>query len=109
MPSTELEDRTAVKAEPYRALFAVSDAIASHRDLQALFHELAGRLARAVQFDALSLVLHDPTTELMRRHILEASDHISPPPFNLHLDDDPAGMVWQTQRPFVTAQVDDLS
>jgi hypothetical protein len=28
----------------YRALLAVSEAIVSHRDLSALFHELAGRL-----------------------------------------------------------------
>ncbi|HEX2611715.1 MAG TPA: hypothetical protein VHK68_11950, partial [Gemmatimonadales bacterium] len=44
--------------EPYRALLAVSEAIASHRDLPALFHELSGRLGRVVHFDALSLVLH---------------------------------------------------
>ncbi len=29
----------------YRALLAVSEAIASHRDLPSLFHELGGRLA----------------------------------------------------------------
>ena len=93
----------------YHALFAVSDAIASHRDLSALFHELAGRLARVVEFNALSVVLHDPATDMMRRHILEASEQISPPPFNLAPDDDPAGMVWQTQKPLIISQLDELS
>ena len=44
----------------YRALLAVSQAIASHRELPSLFHELAGRLAAVVQFDHLALVLHEP-------------------------------------------------
>lgn len=42
--ATATEDR-------YRALLAVSEAIASHRDLPGLLHELAGRLA------AVSLVV----------------------------------------------------
>ena len=104
-----MENQATATSDQYRALFAVSDAIASHRDLTTLFRELAGRLARVVQCDALSLVLHDSSTDTMRRHILEASDLISPPPFNLRPDDDPAGMVWQTQKPFVTAVFDELS
>ena len=39
--------------EPHRALLAVSEAIVSHRDLSALFHELASRLHEAVRFDYL--------------------------------------------------------
>lgn len=97
------------RQDQYRALFAVSNAIASHRDLSALFHELAARLARVVQFDALSVVLHDPATGTMRRHILEANDNVSPPPFNLPPDEDPAGMVWQRQQPLIISKVDELS
>ena len=41
----------------YRALLAVSEAIVSHRDLSALFHELAGRLHQVVRFDYLGLAL----------------------------------------------------
>jgi len=109
MSSVELQEKATATSDQYRALFAVSDAIASQRDLPALFHELAGRLARVVQCDALSLVLHEPATDTMRRHILEASDRISPPPFNLPPDDDPAGMVWQTQQPLITAHLRELS
>ena len=42
------------------ALLEVSEAIAQQRDLPALFHDLAGRLHSVVDFDFLSLVLHDP-------------------------------------------------
>ena len=38
----------------YRALLAVSEAIVSHRDLSALFHELAGRHHQVAPFDYLA-------------------------------------------------------
>ena len=95
--------------DQYHALFAVSDAIASQRDLRALFHELAGRLARAVSFDALSLVLHDRATNVMRLHVLDVVEPLSSP-FLMVLspDDDPAGMVWQRQEPLITSRLSDL-
>src|SRR5262249_61185549 len=46
--------------DAHRALLAVSEAIVSHRDLSALFHELAGRLHEVVRFDYLALILHEP-------------------------------------------------
>src|SRR5689334_15511269 len=95
--------------DQYRALFAVSDAIASHRELSALFHELGIRLGRVVSFDALSLVLHDPATDLMRLHILEMAQPL-PNPLSMVLspDEDPAGCVWQTQQPLITSRLSDL-
>lgn len=42
------------RGDPYRSLLGVSEAIASHRDLPALFHELAGRLHDLVRFDCLA-------------------------------------------------------
>ena len=64
MSNAGLDAKPTATAEQYQALFAVSDAIASHRELTALFHELAGRLGRVVSFDALSLVsqFEDPST-----------------------------------------------
>ena len=38
----------------YQALLAVSEAIVSHRDLSALFHELAGRHHQVAPFDYLA-------------------------------------------------------
>ena len=58
MKEAHLEEQVAAATERYRALLAVSEAIAAHRDLSALFQELAGRLHLVVQFDALALVLH---------------------------------------------------
>jgi formate hydrogenlyase transcriptional activator len=109
MPSDQADGQATSTIDQYRALFAVSDAIASHRDLPALLHELAERLARVVQSDALSVVLHDAATNTMRLHVLEASVPIeSPVVIDLNPDDDPAGLVWQTQQPLITSNIEEL-
>ena len=89
------------------ALLAVSEAIAQQRDLPALFHDLAERLHSVVDFDFLTLVLHDPALNVMRLHILEtrvATDkragQESP------IEGTPSGWVWQSQESYV---VSDLS
>ena len=83
----------------YRALLAVSEAIASHRDLPALFRDLAGRLHRVVRFDYLGLSLHDAPSNTMRVHILDGVEATAlRPVISLPLEDDPLGWVWQTQR-----------
>jgi formate hydrogenlyase transcriptional activator len=93
----------------YRALLAVSDAIVSHRDLSSLFHDLAGQLLTVVSFDALSLVMHEAATGTMRLHVLEVTEPIpTRPVIDLPLEDDPAGVVWQTQQPFVAMRRADL-
>src|SRR5438128_8017688 len=88
--------------QQYRTLLSVAEAIISHRDLQALFHDLAGRLRQVVRFDYLILVLHDAANNTMRRHILETSE---PSPIQglgaLPVDEGPAGWVWQTQQPLI--------
>jgi formate hydrogenlyase transcriptional activator len=101
--TTSSEDR-------YRTLLGVSEAIITQQDLPALFHDLAGRLIQVVAFDALSLVLHDAVTDTMRQHVLETLEPISPKPeIELRPEDDPAGLVWQTQRPLITSNVADLN
>jgi formate hydrogenlyase transcriptional activator len=99
----------AATGERYRALLAVSQAIVSQRDLHALFHELADRLHQVARFDFLSLVLHDAASNTMRLHVLETVKPVPPgtvivlPP-----EEDPAGLVWQTQQPLVTSRVAEL-
>ena len=56
----------------HQALLEVAEAISQHRDLGELFHELAERLHRVVDFDYLNLILHDPARNVMRLHILES-------------------------------------
>jgi formate hydrogenlyase transcriptional activator len=90
----------------HQALLEVAEAIAQHRDLSELFHELAERLHRVVQFEYLNLILHDPARNVMRLHILE-----SEMPRNTRLGTEfqvgqtPSGWVWETQQPFI---LDDL-
>src|SRR5262245_9026585 len=96
--------------QQYRTLLAVSQAIVSQRDLPALFHELADRLHQVARFDFLALVLHEAASNTMRLHVLETVEPVPPgtvivlPP-----EDDPAGLVWQTQQPLVTSHVAELS
>jgi formate hydrogenlyase transcriptional activator len=86
----------------YRALLEISEAIAVHRDLNELFHDLAQRLPRIVPFDFINLVLHDPTRELMRLHTLVAPETSTiRPGLELPIDESPAGLVWKSQQPLM--------
>src|SRR3954451_736540 len=106
MAADRLEEQAPAPHGPYRALLAVSEAIASHRDLPALFHELAGRLQHVVLFDYLALVLHEAATSTMRLYVLGASGPTPVmPAIVLPVEDDPAGLVWQIQRPLIIPSV----
>jgi formate hydrogenlyase transcriptional activator len=90
-------------------LLAVSESIASCRELPALFHALAGRLVQVAHYDALSLVLHDTATSTMRLHVLETGESVARGlEIVLRPEDDPAGLVWRTQQPLITSNVDEL-
>src|ERR1700726_1303380 len=86
------------------ALLEVSEAIAQQRDLRALFHDLAVRLHSVIEFDFLTLILHDPIKNVMRLHILE-TEHPTDAPIGkeLSVDGHPSGWVWQTQEAFVVS------
>src|SRR5260221_4147360 len=86
------------------ALLEVSEAIAQQRALPALFHDLAERLHNVIEFDFLTLVLHDAKTSRMRLHILEAKEvHENPTGADYPVDAHPAGYVWESQQPFISA------
>ena len=74
MREAHVDGQATATSDRYLALLAVSEAIVSHRDLSALFPELAGQLHQVVQFDGLALVLHEAASNSMRLHILEASE-----------------------------------
>ncbi|HEY2546712.1 MAG TPA: sigma 54-interacting transcriptional regulator [Candidatus Acidoferrum sp.] len=90
------------------ALLEVAESIAQHRDLAALFHDLAERLHCVVDFDFLTLVLHDPLRNVMRLHILEAR---LPTPVKTGsetpVEGHPSGWVWQSQQPFVVTDTEE--
>ena len=105
-----LNEQIADRARQYVALLAVSEAIASHRELSALFHELAGRLRQVVGFDFLALVLHEAESNTMRMHVLETCEPVPPGTvIVLPVEDDPAGLVWKTQRPLIISTMAELS
>jgi len=99
--------------QQYCTLLEVAEAIASHRELPALFHDLASRLQQVVQFDFLILVLHDDAENVMRRHILECSQSdpleacTAHTPAVLRIEEGPAGLVWQTQQAVIISNVAD--
>ena len=113
MADTERAALAAQAAQPtektvrqFETLLEVSESIAHHRDLGALFHDLAGRLHRVVQFDYLSLVLHDPEANVMRLHILEtAHPHQIQTGTELPLGETPSGLVFETQQPYFSSDI----
>jgi formate hydrogenlyase transcriptional activator len=86
------------------ALLEVSEAIAQQRDLPALFHDLAGRLHSVVDFDFLTLTLHDPVRNVMRLHILETRiPHEKRAGSEAPVEGHPSGWVWQSQETFLVS------
>src|SRR6202035_3467821 len=104
MGNLERDGQELSGCQQYGTLLAVSEAIVSHRDLATLFHDLAGRLHLVVRFDYLACVLHDATSNTMRLHVLETTESIpalAPRPGSV--EEDPAGIVLQTQRPLIVS------
>ena len=90
------------------ALLEVSEAIAQQRDLPALFHDLAARLHSVIDFDFLTLVLHDPAKNVMRLHILESRILVEKHEgAEVGIEDSPSGWVWQNQQPYVISDLEE--
>jgi formate hydrogenlyase transcriptional activator len=110
MVDLERDDQEHSSGQQYRTLLAVTQAIVSHRDLVTLIHDLAERLGQVVHFDFLALVLHEAATNTMRLHVLETRMPVPPGTvIVLPTDEDPAGLVWQTQQPLITSRLAELS
>ena len=89
----------------YQALLEISEAIASHRDFDQLFRDLAPCLHRVVQFDFANLILYEPTRKVMKSHVLETPDPNYTCPEGECPMETPGGWVWQTQEPWVVADL----
>jgi formate hydrogenlyase transcriptional activator len=91
-----------VPAEQCLMLNDVARIIASRRNLSDLFHDLAERLHRLVDFSYLGVMLYDPEQHVLRLHTLESA---APGPLRpgavFAVDDIPSGWVWQHQQPLV--------
>jgi len=105
VPSRELA--AASPEARHQALLEVAEAIAQHRDLGELFHELAERLHRVVKFEYLNLILHDPARNVMRLHILESEvPRKHGPGSEFPVGETPSGWVWETQQPFILDDIE---
>jgi formate hydrogenlyase transcriptional activator len=89
-----------------RLLLEVSEAIASHRDLEELFRDLAQRLPEIVPFDYINAVLYEPARDVMRLWLLVTSTPSSiSPGLELSVDESPGGLVWKTQQPLTVNDI----
>ena len=89
-----------------RLLLEVSESIASHRDLEELFRDLAQRLPHIVPFDYINVVLHEPARDVMRLWLLVTSQPSTiSPGLELPVDESPGGLVWKTQQPLTVNDI----
>jgi formate hydrogenlyase transcriptional activator len=91
-----------LKPEQYLALLELSKAIASHRDLTQLFHDLACRLQMLFKFRTLAVMFHDGSRNVMRCHFLETCAPTKwQHPTEAPVEGSVAGWVWEHQEPVV--------
>ena len=108
LPELDLQEaRTGRRdGERRRLLAEVTESIASHRDLNELFRDLAQRLPRIVPFDYINLVLHDPARNVMRLQLLAAPvESTIKPGAEFPVDGSPGGFVWTTQQPLLVNDI----
>lgn len=90
------------QTKKYLTLLELSKAIAAHRDLSGLFHDLACRLQKLVDFSHLGVVLYDPKRNVMRVHLLESCEPTTQQtPHEVPMEGSIAGWVWQHQEAVV--------
>jgi len=90
------------QTKKYLTLLELSKAIASHRDLSGLFHDLACRLQKLVNFSHLGVMLYDAKRNAMRFHLLETCEPAEwQNPLEVPMEGSIAGWVWEHQEPVV--------
>jgi formate hydrogenlyase transcriptional activator len=95
-----------LKPEQYLTLLELSKAIASHRDLTRLFHDLACRLQMLFKFRSLAVMFHDSSRNLMRCHFLETCAPTKwQAPSEVPMEGSIAGWVWEHQEPVVVHDI----
>ena len=96
--STVADEQT----KKYLTLLELSKAIASHRELPELFHDVACRLQNLFDFSHLGVLLYDTPRHAMRLHLLETCDPTQwQAPTEVPIEGSIAGWVWQNQEPVV--------
>jgi len=95
-----------LKPEQYLTLLELSKAIASHRDLTRLFHDLACRLQMLFKFRSLAVMFHDSSRNILQSHFLETCAPTQwQSPKEVPIEGSVAGWVWEHQQPVVVHDI----
>lgn len=90
------------QTKKYLTLLELSKAIASHRDLSGLFHDLACRLQSLIDFSHLGVLLYDQKGNVMRLHLVEScAPGKQQPAAEVPMEGSIAGWVWTNQEAVV--------
>ncbi|HEY0728685.1 MAG TPA: GAF domain-containing protein, partial [Pyrinomonadaceae bacterium] len=90
------------QTKKYLTLLELSKAIASHRDLSGLFHDLACRLQSLIDFSHLGVLLYDSNRNVMRLHLVEScAPGKQQPAAEVPMEGSIAGWVWTNQEAVV--------
>src|SRR5271157_4317956 len=91
----------------YEALLEISDAIASHQNLPALFRVLVPSLAKLMSFAGLGLTLYDPERGVEKLYVLESPTVTGiPVGQEFPVEQTPTSVVLETGRPFYVPDVE---
>ena len=91
----------------YEALLEISDAIASHQNLPALFRVLVPSLAKLMSFAGLGLMIYDPERQVTKLYVLESSTVTGiPVEQEFPAEQTPTSVVLETGRPFYVPDVE---
>jgi len=88
--------------ERYAALLEIAQMVAAHHTLEELFHDLAPLLHASIQFQFLTLVVHDEERNVMRMHALEGTGlQLVQPGDEFPMGESGSAWVWRNQKPLV--------
>ena len=97
-----------VQTQKYLTLLELSKAIASHRNLSELFHDIACRLRNLFSFRDLAVMLHDSQRDVMRSYFFEGCNEgwASIQSTEVAVDESINGQVWREQVPLIIRDLD---
>jgi formate hydrogenlyase transcriptional activator len=97
-----------VQTQKYLTLLELSKAIASHRNLSELFHDIACRLRNLFSFRDLAVMLHDAQRDVMRSYFFEGCNEgwATIQSTEVAVDESINGQVWREQSPLIIRDLD---
>ena len=85
----------------YTVLLEIAQIVASHHTLEELFRDLAPLLHSSIQFQYLTLVLHDEERDVMRMHTLEGTGlRMAQAGTEFSMAESASAWVWQRPKPW---------